>query len=229
MLEPKTSQLVWKLRTVMSDRDIRSATELHRRLEPYGIDITSHQLSRIVSKLPARLNTDVLAALMTELDCEASDLLRRVGTQRDRLKPTSTPGLDVAGQKSAQPLEWKLHTVMTDRDISTSTELHRRLEPYRIDITSHQLTRIVNKLPSRLNTEVLAALMSELDCEASDLLRRMETPPEKGRQAAARMQGTHEKRGESGKPAQPASGRPEVPPEVLGPKVLSIQSKEKQE
>lgn len=67
--------LAWKLHTVMSQRGIRTATELYRRLEPYGIDITSAQLSRIVAKLPARLNTEVLAALMTELDCSAADLL----------------------------------------------------------------------------------------------------------------------------------------------------------
>lgn len=76
-MEQKTSkELSWRLHTVMSSRGIRTATELHRRLEPYGIDITSHQLSRIVAKLPARLNTDVLAALMTELDCSADELLQ---------------------------------------------------------------------------------------------------------------------------------------------------------
>lgn len=48
--------LVWRLHAVMSDRGIRTATELHRRLQHYGVDITSAQLSRIVSKMPARLN-----------------------------------------------------------------------------------------------------------------------------------------------------------------------------
>lgn len=76
MEQKKSKELNWRLHTVMSSRGIRTATELHRRLEPYGIDITSHQLSRIVAKLPARLNTDVLAALMTELECSADELLQ---------------------------------------------------------------------------------------------------------------------------------------------------------
>ncbi|WP_431049682.1 helix-turn-helix domain-containing protein [Roseateles sp. L2-2] len=76
MTEKASVDLVWRLHTVMSERGIRSSTELHRRIVPYGIDITSHQLARIVAKLPERLNMQVLAALMTELDCEASDLIR---------------------------------------------------------------------------------------------------------------------------------------------------------
>lgn len=73
-------------------------------------------------------------------------------------------------RRTAVPLRWRLHTVMSERGIRTSSELHRRLEPYGIDITSHQLSRIVAKLPLRLNTQVLAALMTELKCEATDLL-----------------------------------------------------------
>lgn len=75
-MEPKLSdQLTWRLHTVMSERGIRTATELRRRLELYGVGITGHQLARIVAKLPARLNTEVLAALMLALDCSASDLI----------------------------------------------------------------------------------------------------------------------------------------------------------
>jgi hypothetical protein len=60
----------------MSERGIRSAAELHRRLEPYGIDITRPRLSRIVKELPARLNTQVLHALLVELQCTADELFR---------------------------------------------------------------------------------------------------------------------------------------------------------
>ena len=79
-------------------------------------------------------------------------------------------------------MEWRLHTVMSSRNIRTATELHRRLEPYDIDITSHQLTRIVAKMPARLNTKVLQALLNILDCEASDLLCRVPTPARKKRE-----------------------------------------------
>lgn len=81
-MEHKTPlTLDWKLHTVMSDRGIRTATDLHRRLQHYGIALTSHQLSRIVSKLPARLNTELLAALLTELNCTPNDLFRLVDVQ----------------------------------------------------------------------------------------------------------------------------------------------------
>ncbi len=68
--------LQWRLHTVMSERGIRTAAELHRRLQPYGLDITLQQLSRIVAHLPQRLNTTILSALLTALECDAGDLLR---------------------------------------------------------------------------------------------------------------------------------------------------------
>lgn len=73
-LKPET-RLVWRLHTVMSERNIYSAAELHRRLLPYGVNITRPQLSRIVKKLPSRLNTQVLHALLVELQCSADELL----------------------------------------------------------------------------------------------------------------------------------------------------------
>ncbi|MCR6480423.1 helix-turn-helix transcriptional regulator [Variovorax sp. ZS18.2.2] len=103
--------LQWRLHAVMADRGIRTATELHRRLQPYGVEITSHQLSRIVAKMPDRLNTKVLSALMTVLDCSANELIRAVTleavepqaplvsdakkrvTHRPELPPATPPGV----------------------------------------------------------------------------------------------------------------------------------------
>jgi DNA-binding Xre family transcriptional regulator len=90
-MEQKRYKLTWKLHTVMSDRGIRTSTELHRRLEPYGINITSHQLSRIVSILPARLNTEVLNALMTELQCSAADLIQQVEVPSEAMAAANIP------------------------------------------------------------------------------------------------------------------------------------------
>jgi DNA-binding Xre family transcriptional regulator len=128
-------------------------------------------------------------------------------------------------QKTAMQLQWRLHTVMSDRGIRTATELYRRLAPYGIDITSHQLSRIVSKMPSRLNTHVLAALMTELKCDASELIRPM---PD----GAAPLQGpTNPVAGASRAPASaaPAPRAPRMrsidrkpPPSVLGPKLLSV-------
>jgi hypothetical protein len=93
----------WKLHTVMSDRGIRTATELHRRLQARGITLTSHQVSRIVSNLPVRLNTHVLLALVLELDCGVEDLFRVVEvpavtkTSAARRKKSSNAPLEAVG------------------------------------------------------------------------------------------------------------------------------------
>jgi DNA-binding Xre family transcriptional regulator len=96
MQQPSAMKVVWKLHTVMSDRGIRTVTELHRRLEPYGIGITCHQLTRIVAKLPARLNTKVLEALLLELNCDAADLFQWVSVASEPADPL--PGTEPPGK-----------------------------------------------------------------------------------------------------------------------------------
>jgi hypothetical protein len=71
-------QLEWRLPIVMAERGIRTATELHRRLMQYGIDISSDRVSRVVSQCPGRLNLQLLAGLATVLDCDANALIRFV-------------------------------------------------------------------------------------------------------------------------------------------------------
>lgn len=64
----------WRLRVMMAERGIRTVTELRRRLEPLGVEISTQQLNRIVTDLPQRLNTDLFAALLTVLRCTPNDL-----------------------------------------------------------------------------------------------------------------------------------------------------------
>lgn len=70
-------RLIWRLRVMMAERDIRTTTDLRRRLQAAGVTISSQQLGRIVNDLPDRLNTELLGALLDVLDCEPGDLLRR--------------------------------------------------------------------------------------------------------------------------------------------------------
>lgn len=72
-IEPKAFR--WRLRVMMAERGITTVTELHRRLEPLGVKISTQQLNRVVSEIPQRLNTDLLAALLTVLKCTPNDLL----------------------------------------------------------------------------------------------------------------------------------------------------------
>ena len=136
----------------------------------------------------------------------------------------------VSTQDTYRPLIWRLHTVMSERGIRTATELLRRLQPYGVEITSAQMSRIVAKMPARLNLSILEALMSALDCEASELLRR--GPP---RPLTDRAGGSAPGNTKSATPAAPpvrkspkAAVRP-VPPNVLGPSVRSLVTRTKRE
>jgi hypothetical protein len=127
-------------------------------------------------------------------------------------------------RKTQYVLEWKLHTVMSDRGIRTATELHRRLQAQGIDLTSHQVSRIVSNLPARLNTEVLTALLVELKCLPNDLFRLVEVPEAK-RAKAARPRKTARAPLAATVPAEPLSSpppQPDIPDEVLGPKVTRL-------
>ena len=74
--EKPVPELHWRLHTVMSERGIRTASELHRRLVGLDVPITHSQVCRTVTHRPERLSIELLAALMHTLDCSASDLLQ---------------------------------------------------------------------------------------------------------------------------------------------------------
>lgn len=129
-------------------------------------------------------------------------------------------------QKMPAQLIWRLHTVMSERGIRTASDLHRTLEPYGIDITSHQLSRIVAKLPARLNTDVLSALMQALACSASDLLQLGDAAPAQKPEGATkppRRAGRAKTSAVEGSPVE------STPPSVLGPKVAALPSRRKQD
>jgi hypothetical protein len=124
--------------------------------------------------------------------------------------------------KTALEVEWKLHTVMSDRGIRTATELHRRIEPYGIQITSHQLSRIVSSMPARLNTALFKVLLTELQCEPNDLFRLVEPakPAEAVIDPRARKSGTTPR---VAKPREKKTPQPPtVPDAVLGPNITPM-------
>jgi DNA-binding Xre family transcriptional regulator len=80
-------RVLWRLRVLMAERDIRTTRELRRRLESFGVTISEPQLGRIVKGLPRQLNTEHLSALCEVLDATPGDLLQIPG----RTQPTSYP------------------------------------------------------------------------------------------------------------------------------------------
>jgi len=67
--------LRWRLDAMMRDRQIKTAVELHKRLQELGVDLSLAQVSRVVAERPVRLNTELLDALVQILDCTPNDLL----------------------------------------------------------------------------------------------------------------------------------------------------------
>lgn len=108
---PSVSKSVhWQLPVVMAMRRIKSATELHRRLNAIGMEISSAQLSRMMHKRPQRLSMELLDALVTVLECEITDLLviGEPGADDESTKQTTpkkqqgsvpAPRPDIAGPK----------------------------------------------------------------------------------------------------------------------------------
>ncbi|XXG30989.1 MAG: helix-turn-helix transcriptional regulator [Ferrovum myxofaciens] len=76
MTVPLKRRLSWRLRVMMAERKINTATELQRLLEKSGFQITSSQLTRIIRDRPDRISSDLLDHLLEVLRCDIGDLLR---------------------------------------------------------------------------------------------------------------------------------------------------------
>lgn len=75
--EPQSRRKVtWRVRVMMAEREIRSVSELVRRLEQVGVSISISQLGRLIDGKTQHWSQEVLEGLMLVLDCELSDLLR---------------------------------------------------------------------------------------------------------------------------------------------------------
>ena len=69
--------LQWRLRVLMAERGIVTATDLCARLSDVGLKMSSANVSRLVKERPRRLDPEMLEALMLVLGCDLSDLLRK--------------------------------------------------------------------------------------------------------------------------------------------------------
>jgi DNA-binding Xre family transcriptional regulator len=76
MNETPKRRLSWRLRVMMAERNITTATELQRLLEKSGYHVTSSQLTRVIKDRPDRISTDLLDHLLGVLNCDIGDLLR---------------------------------------------------------------------------------------------------------------------------------------------------------
>jgi DNA-binding Xre family transcriptional regulator len=65
----------WKLREIMADQRIYTATELVTLLRERGIDLSASQVHRLVSGTLERLSLQVMSALCDILSCTPADLI----------------------------------------------------------------------------------------------------------------------------------------------------------
>lgn len=73
---PGRKTVTWRVRIMMAERNVRSVSELVRRLEEIGVSISIAQLGRLIDGKTQHWSQEVIEGLMTVLDCELSDLLR---------------------------------------------------------------------------------------------------------------------------------------------------------
>lgn len=95
--------LGWRLRIRMAENRIATATELKRRLEEVGYEITSAQLSRIVDDRPAQVKTALLEALLNVLGGTLSDLMPVDGAAARIPVPDGVPAPEPVAKRIRKP------------------------------------------------------------------------------------------------------------------------------
>ncbi len=69
---------ILRVNVLMAEHDIRFVTELWKRLNAMGVDISHSQLTRVVNNSTKSLSIDLLEGLATLFDCPVSSLFKDV-------------------------------------------------------------------------------------------------------------------------------------------------------
>lgn len=67
---------VLRVHVLMAEHDIRFVTDLWKRLNAMGVDISHSQLTRVVNNSTKSLSIDLLEGLATLFDCPVSSLFK---------------------------------------------------------------------------------------------------------------------------------------------------------
>ena len=71
-----TRKAILRVNVLMAEHDIRFVTELWKRLNAMGVDISHSQLTRVVNNSTKSLSIDLLEGLATLFDCPVSALFK---------------------------------------------------------------------------------------------------------------------------------------------------------
>lgn len=80
----------WRLASLMAERKIRTAVELHRRLADVGYKITPSQITRIIYDRPQQVKTALLDALGRVFGCTMDEIMPVVDDRRVDCGPDVT-------------------------------------------------------------------------------------------------------------------------------------------
>ncbi|WP_327146816.1 helix-turn-helix domain-containing protein [Nocardia sp. NBC_01327] len=78
-------------------------------------------------------------------------------------------------------MRWHLRQVMATRGIFHTSDMVPLLADRGIHMTRQYVHKLVTNAPSRINTDLLAALCDILDCQPNDLLEPVATQVEQAR------------------------------------------------
>lgn len=76
----------WRLRELMAQRGLFTASELAPHLCAHGVRLSDSQVWRLVTGRPERLNLRALVVLCEILDCTPNDLIERVEVEQPKKK-----------------------------------------------------------------------------------------------------------------------------------------------
>lgn len=99
MTNTPKKRLSWRLRVMMAEKNISTATELQRLLEKSGYQVTSSQLTRVIKDRPDRISTDLLDHLLEVLNCGIGDLLRSDPVSKDGTSDENASANNTAASK----------------------------------------------------------------------------------------------------------------------------------
>lgn len=72
--QPQRKAVHWRVRVLMAERNIRSVSDLVRRLEDVGVSISIAALGRMIDGKTQHWSQEVVEGLMTVLECGIGDL-----------------------------------------------------------------------------------------------------------------------------------------------------------
>ena len=98
----------WRLRMAAAQREVWTGAQLRRLLgERAGLHLSSASVSALLTRQPAQVKLETLAALCTALDCTPNDLLEVDATPVPQTAPRPVPAREeprAARGRSLPPL-----------------------------------------------------------------------------------------------------------------------------